>query len=205
MLALTGASLHAAGGVSIAMKTPSFTLSLFPGLLLTILLLFAPAPTVAPANPALALAEGRAAFEAGDYETAVMKLGQYVEAHPDQPRARALLERARLELQRDPGLTYRRKVAAIRIARIDVQDVTMQEFIDYVQAVITAAHKEAGADEDAFVPNFLLRGDGVNEKRFTMQLRNIPLDEALRMAGEMAGVRFRYDPHAVIGIPATGE
>ena len=163
------------------------------------------ASSAAAATPQQLLQEGRAAFEAGNYDEAIMKLGQVVEARPDDARARALLERARLQLARDPGLSYRRQVAAITLQEIDVQDVTMHEFITYVQAVIEAGNKERGEEEEGFVPNILLRGEGVDEKRFSMRLRNIPLDEALRMAGEMAGVRFRYEPHAVFGAPAAVE
>lgn len=162
-------------------------------------------PSPVDANPAGSLQqlyeEGMAALDAGDYEQAMLKLGRVLEARPDHARSRAAYQRARQQMASDPGRNYRRQVAAVVLREIDVQDVTIAEFVDYVRASVAAAHEEAEDGEEGFVPNILLRGEGLDQNRFTLRLRNIPLDEALRMAGQMSGVSFRYEPHAVLGSP----
>jgi len=163
-------------------------------------------PRPAGANPAGSLQQlyeqGMAALDAGNYEEAMLKLGRVLEARPDHARSRAAYQRAQQQLASDPGRIYRRQVASLVIQEIDVEDVTMGEFVDYIRAVVAAAQED---EEDGFVPNILLRGEGVNRNRFTLRLRNIPLDEVLRMAGQMAGVDFRYDRHAVLGSPTGGD
>lgn len=146
--------------------------------------------------------EGMAALDAGNFEEAMLKLGRVLEARPDHARSRAAFQRAQLQMATDPGRSYRRQVASLVMREIDVQDVTMSEFVDYIRATVAAAQED---EEEVFVPNILLQGEGVNRHRFTLRLRNIPLDEVLRMAGQMAGVDFRYDRHAIFGTAAGGD
>ncbi len=46
--------------------------------------------------------------------------------------------------------------------------------------------------------NFVLLDPTGKARPITLSLRNIPLDEAIRYIAEAAGLRYRYDKHAVV-------
>ncbi len=137
--------------------------------------------------------EAIAAYNAGDLETARTKLELVLANSPSHPAARAYLKR--IELQQKQPRSIESLVASINLSNTHFKDATLDSVLQYLSEKASGV---AGAGASvSFVSK--LPATEMQSRRLTLSLANsVPLTEILRYVGELAGVTFRYDAHAIV-------
>ncbi len=114
------------------------------------------------------------------------------------------------------------KLDQVVIPRIDLRDATVREAIDFLKqesvrrdetglggqrGINIVVNLDAGVDAAAAAPEAGeaggLPGAGLdpNNLRITVELSNIPLREALRYVTNLAGLKYKVEPFAVLVVP----
>ncbi len=98
--------------------------------------------------------------------------------------------------------SIRNKLNRIIIPKIEFRDATLREAVDFL--------KEKSKELDTEEPdpsrrgvNIVLMLDVTFSKGMTLSVSNIPLGEALKYVCELANVKFKIDPYAVIIVPPS--
>lgn len=92
------------------------------------------------------------------------------------------------------------RLSAIIIPEINFESVSLNAAIDFLSQ--EAARRSAEGEPINFVRMFPRElGEG---REIDLRLTNIPLGEAMRYVGDMAGVRFLPDQYAVRVVPLGG-
>jgi hypothetical protein len=78
---------------------------------------------------------------------------------------------------------------------IDFKDVSLEEAIDFLR--LRSRELSAGQPASS-VPNFIVMDPQKKAQPITLQLKNIPLEQACNRIGEMAGLRVKYDQAAIV-------
>lgn len=114
------------------------------------------------------------------------------------------------------GIEYiRQKLKTIIIPNIDFTEATIEEAVDFLrrqaqeldvsspegQKGVNIIIKASGASAagDGVVP------DGLGGTPINLQLSNVPLGEALKFTTELAGLKYKLDPLAVVIIPGFDD
>lgn len=96
------------------------------------------------------------------------------------------------------------KLDRIVFPHIQFSGATLEEVVEFL-TVKSKAYDTAEPDEARKgVPFRILRRPGT-ESIISLDLKKVPLGEAVRYVTELAGMKFRVESHAVIIIPATGS
>ena len=85
------------------------------------------------------------------------------------------------------------------VPKVDIDGASLDEVVEYIRG------KAKALSGGGTPPNIILRGRDIGDREVTLRLSNVPLSEVLRYAGDLAGVRFSYEKHAIIGYDKRPE
>jgi general secretion pathway protein D len=112
------------------------------------------------------------------------------------------------------GVEYiRRKLKTIKIPEIDFTEATIEEAVEFlrrqakeldptgegVNIIIKSANQAPGGDGIEPDPG------AIGSAPINLQLSNVPLEDALKFTTELAGLKYKVDPLAVIVVPGWFE
>jgi hypothetical protein len=135
--------------------------------------------------------QGRAAFYQGDFTTAQQFLSRVAAANPKHPDTVRMLAYIRAN-HRAPDNTLKTQYAAVILPKVEMSDVTLTEAIDGLRAL------SKNASGGKVMPNVIVKGEELAQRKLSLSLSNIPLTEALNYVTQLAGAKASYDKHAVI-------
>ena len=135
--------------------------------------------------------QGRAAFYQGDFTTAQQLLSRVAAANPKHPDTVRMLAYIRAN-HRAPDNTLKTQYAAVILPKVEMSDVTLTEAIEGLRAL------SKNASGGKVMPNVIVKGEELAQRKLSLALSNIPLTEALNYVTQLAGAKASYDKHAVI-------
>lgn len=97
-------------------------------------------------------------------------------------------------LQASKAELIRQKLESLIIPDLQFTDVTLEEGIEFLRV------KSRDLDTSKEGPkgiNFILRG-APSKAKISLNLKDVPMIEALRYIAELGGAKVRIEPHAVI-------
>lgn len=160
-------------------------------LLAAVLAAFAPSTVRAADDLHVVYEEGRAAFNAGQFDLARERLAYVLSKAPGHLPTQAML--AQIERQIGPDNTLLRKsYEKVILERVEFAEVTLDEAL---QAVRMLARK---ATQDKVSPNVIIKSPDLAKKPVTLSLSQVPLSEVLNYLAQLTGGRLIYDKTAVV-------
>ena len=135
-------------------------------------------------------------YSRGFYAEAEGRLKRLAEWQPSQTTISSLLREVQAKLKQrdqDPVRLLKRKLATIVFPSVQFRAAKPEEVIDFIR-------QESGklADDKTEI-NFVWQVPAdLVVPPITLNLKNIPLPEVLTYVTELAGLRYRVDPYAVI-------
>jgi len=145
-------------------------------------------------------AEGIKAYNQGDYATAIQYFEVVRQKYPRDARLLAYLKKAQANMRAGvPRATMEAKLQSIVIPNFEVEQADLDSIFEYLrQKVVELSGGQTSV-------NFIYKGtpEQKADARVTLKLSNVPLTELLRYIGEMSGTQFKYETHAVVGIPRS--
>ncbi|MBV6500396.1 MAG: hypothetical protein CJBNEKGG_02874 [Prosthecobacter sp.] len=112
--------------------------------------------------------------------------------------ADASLANASLMSARDRKETLARKLRDIKIQRIDFTGASLEEVIEYLRV------RSRDVDAEGKGIDFVMSlGESAPSRQISLNLVDVPVEEVLRYATEIAGVTFRVEEFAVRIVPLT--
>jgi len=128
----------------------------------------------------------------GFYAEAEVRLKRLVELQPNQPTVTEFLRLVQLKLH-DPAEVLIKKLAAITFPSVQFRAANPQDVIEYLR------QESSKLTADKAEINFVWQVPGdVPVPPITLSLKNIPLTEVLNYVTQLAGLRYRVEPHAVV-------
>ena len=135
--------------------------------------------------------QGRAAYYKGDLDTAYRLLSRVAAANPKHAETANMLAYIRANYQpKDESL--KNQYASVTLPKVDMADVTLTEAIEGLRAL------SKNASGGKVVPNVIVKGEDLAQRKLSLSLSNIPLTEALSYVTQLVGAKATYDKHAVI-------
>jgi hypothetical protein len=160
-------------------------------LLAAVLAAFAPVSVRAADDVYVSYEEGRAAFNAGEFEIAREKLAYVLSKAPDHLPTRAML--AQIEAKLGPNNTILRKTyEKIILEKVEFADVSVDEAL---QAIRFLSLK---ASQNKVAPNVIVKSPDIGKKTISLNLAQVPLSEVLNYVAQLSGGRVLYDKNAVV-------
>jgi hypothetical protein len=98
------------------------------------------------------------------------------------------------QLQASKAELIRKKLEALVIPDLQFTDVTLEEAVEFLRV---KSRDLDTSKEGARGVNFILRG-APSTTKITLNLKDVPMIEALRYIAELGGAKVRIEPHAVI-------
>jgi len=135
--------------------------------------------------------EGRAAYNAGQYDLAREKLNIVRAKNPGHIPTQAMLTQINQILGAD-NTSLRKSYDSVIIDKIEFTDVELSEAI---QAVRVLSKK---ASNEKVVPNIILKSPDLGAKKVSISLSNVPLSEVLNYLAQLAGAKLTYDKIGVM-------
>lgn len=135
---------------------------------------------------------GKAAYYKGDFETAYRLLKQVEARHPNHFETKALMAQMRTQMKSTGGSSLKKTYEGVVIPKIDFAEVTLTEAVEGLRGLSSAA------SGGKVTPNIIVKDPALNSKSFSLNLRNVPLTQAIQYLAEMTGAHASYDNHAVI-------
>lgn len=128
----------------------------------------------------------------GLYAEAEGRLKRLAELQPNQPTISEFLRLVQLKLH-DPAEGLTKRLATIIFPVVQFRAASPQDVIDYLR------HESGRFATDKTEVNFVWQvPDSVQLPPITLNLKNIPLSDVLNYATQLAGLRYRVEPHAVV-------
>ena len=123
-----------------------------------------------------------------------------------QPNEKVLIEYAvqlntGFGVARSPGAHLTEKMNKIIFPTVQFQGATLEEAIEYLR--VKSREFDAFTDEEGVkgVPIILRQGDVPSNVAISLDLKDVPMSEALRYIAELAQMKFRVEAHAVLVVP----
>lgn len=178
----------------------------FLPLLALMLSLACAAPTLHAQTAADLMTEGQRAYSAGDMETAKAKFQLVLEVERNHKTARNYLRMIQAaEARAGVGGVLQKQLQTVVLPKVELRDTTFGATLDYLKQ--QTAKASDGKVNVSFVSQ--LPADFMNTQTVTLNLAQVPLTEVLRYVGDLAGVQFSIEKHAVVvkkkGPPAVEE
>ena len=98
------------------------------------------------------------------------------------------------DLQASKAELIKQKLESLIIPDLQFTDVTLEEAIEFLR--VKSRDLDTSKEGTKGV-NFIVRG-GPATSKITLNLKDVPMIEALRYIGELGGAKLRIEPHAVI-------
>ncbi|HSI64126.1 MAG TPA: hypothetical protein VLE43_13445 [Candidatus Saccharimonadia bacterium] len=141
--------------------------------------------------------EGKAAFQAGQFEMAREKLSTVAERNPNHLPTQAMLAQIKQKIGVD-NTKLRKAYSSVIIEKIDFADVSLEEAVDALRLL----SKKASGDK--VVPNIIIKSPEIGKKSVTLTLSKVPLTEVLNYLAELTGAKLTYDTSAVMFTSRAG-
>ena len=135
--------------------------------------------------------QGRAAYYRGDLETAFQLLSRVAAANPQHVETANMLTYIRAHHQPADN-SLKNQYAAITLPKVEMSDVTLTEAIEGLRAL------SKNASGGKVMPNVIVKGEELAQRKLSLSLSNVPLSEALNYVTQLVGAKAAYDKHAVI-------
>jgi len=135
--------------------------------------------------------EGRAAFNAGQFDLAREKLSVVKAANPGHVPTLAMLSQIEQKIGYD-NTALRKSYEKVIIDKIEFSDVELSEAIQAVRILSRRASLEK------VVPNITLKTPELGTKKVSINLTNVPLSEVLNYLAQLAGAKLTYDKVGVM-------
>ena len=104
---------------------------------------------------------------------------------------------------RSPGAYLTEKMNKIIFPTVQFQGATIEEAIEYLRV----KSRDLDTFTDASGPkgfSIILRtGDAPSNARISLDLKDVPMSEVLRYVTELAGMKYKVEPHALVIMPLT--
>lgn len=135
--------------------------------------------------------QGRAAYYKGDLETAYRLLSRVAAANPKHVETANMLAYIRANYQpKDNSL--KSQYAGVILPKVELDDVTLTEAIEGLRVL------SKNASGGKVSPNVIVKGEELGQRKLSLSLANVPLDEALNYVTQLVEAKATYDKHAVI-------
>jgi len=130
----------------------------------------------------------------GLYDEAEERCKQILAQQPDQPAVKQLLgEIQQKRRERDGSGNLRHELDETIIPEVSVRDATVNDVVESLRA---QSQKLSGGKPPL---NIVWEApEDAKTAKVTLNLRQIPLGDALKYVTEIAGLRYRVDPHAIV-------
>jgi hypothetical protein len=135
--------------------------------------------------------QGRAAYYRGDMDTAYKLLSRVAAANPKHTETANMLAYIRANHQPADN-TLKTQYAAVMLPKVEMADVTLTEALEGLRVL----SKNASAGK--VMPNVIVKGEELGQRKLSLSLSNVPLTEALNYVTQLVSARATYDKHAVI-------
>ena len=135
--------------------------------------------------------QGRAAYYKGDLDTAYRLLSKVAAANPQHADTKNMLAYIRANYQpKDESL--KNQYASVTLPKVELNDVTLTEAIEGLRTL------SKNASGGKVVPNVIVKGTDLGQRKLSLSLANVPLSEALNYITQIVDARATYDKHVVI-------
>lgn len=135
--------------------------------------------------------QGRAAFYKGDLDTAYQLLSRVAAANPRHTETANMLAYIKANHKLADN-TLKTQYEGVILPKVEMADVTLTEAIEGLRVL------SKNASGGKVMPNVIVKGADLAQKKITLSLSNIPLSEALSYVTQLTGAKATYDKHAVI-------
>jgi len=146
---------------------------------------------------------GLRAMNEGQVETARECFTEVLRLRPGDMNARYQLRQLTLEMNSLLAKKRESQLAAITVPRVDFDQLNAREALGALGALV---EKQT---ENKFAPNFVVQDPNglLAERRFSLELTNVPATVVLKYILENARASARYDQHAIVvkPLPNTGS
>lgn len=134
--------------------------------------------------------QGRAAFYQGDFAKANLLLSRVAAANPRHQETNNMLAYIRAN-HKAQDLSLQKQYESLILPKVEFGDVTLSEALEGLRALAK------NASNGKVVPNIIVRGEELAQRKVSLTLANIPLSEALNYVTQLTNTRASYDKHAV--------
>ena len=144
--------------------------------------------------------EGQAAYQKGDIQGAKTAFQQVYELDSRNTVAIGYLRRIQVdEKTRPKSVPLERQLSTLVIPQIQFREATLGSALDYLRKSVD---KQSGGK---LAVNFVVQlpPEQQNTQLVTLNLSNVPFNEALKYLGTVATLDFVYDKYAIIVKPKT--
>lgn len=142
--------------------------------------------------------EGRAYFNAGQWDLAREKLALVASKNPSHAPTMAMLAQIQQKLGVDNTM-LRKSYSTVIIDKIEFSDAALDEAIEAVRIL------SKKATNGKIIPNIIMKDPEIGKKQVSLNLTNIPLSEVLNYLSKLAGAKLTYEKNAVMfASPAGG-
>ncbi|MEM9016515.1 MAG: tetratricopeptide repeat protein [Verrucomicrobiota bacterium] len=147
--------------------------------------------------------QGVALYKQQNYVEALAKFEAVLRANPGYVYARSYANKCKVAIANNTGPKndIEGTLAKIVIPQLNFTDASIGEVLEYFS--VRAEELTGGK----FVPNFIYKGttDQRDNTLITLNLRNVPMTEAIRYVGQLSRTQFRYEEHAIVADPNFGR
>lgn len=135
--------------------------------------------------------DGRALFNAGQFELAREKLAIVAARNPNHVPTRAMLAQIQQKLG-SQNTTLRDAYAKIIIEKIELENVELNE------AIVAVRFHTRKATNDKVTPNIIVKGEEIGKRPVSLSLTNVPLSEVLNYMAQLTDSQVNYDKSAIL-------
>lgn len=135
--------------------------------------------------------QGRAAFYRGDFATAHQLLSKVAAANPRHTETANMLAYINAN-HKLVDTTLEKQYSSVVLPKVDFADVTLSEAMEGLR-ILTK-----NASNGKVVPNVIIRGEDVAQRKLSLTLSNVPLTEVLNYTTQLTNTRLTYEKHAII-------
>lgn len=131
----------------------------------------------------------------GLYDEAEARCLQILKQKPDDPTIKRLLAEIQSERgqQQNLSASLKRRIESVVIPEVNVREASIIEVIDFLKE-----QSQTLSADKAPINVVWEAPEEVKTAKVTLNLRNVPLADALKYVTESAGLRYRLDAHAVV-------
>lgn len=147
--------------------------------------------------------EGVRLYKQQKYEEALAQFERILKVKPSHVYSRSFAKKCKDAIASNKGATdgMEKQLAQIIIPQINFTDAPIGDVLQYLSS---RAEELSGGK---VVPNFIYKGTQEQRQNtvLSLNLRNVPMTEAIRYVGQLTRTSFRYEEHAIVADPNVGQ
>jgi len=131
----------------------------------------------------------------GLYDEAEARCLQALQQKPDDATLKRLLTEIETERgrQQNAPQSLKRKIETLIVPEVNVREATVGDVVEFLQ------NQGQTLSEDKAPINIVWQApEEAKTTKVTLNLRDVPLADALKYVTQSAGLRYRVDPHAIV-------